>query len=145
MYFFQGPSIISCTKNFLHGLQEDFPATIPTVFRTGNKLTSACIDDDLDSNDCILCKNVKDTSQTEASALFATIISQKFSNPIKNEETKITVNGLDNNCSQNTNSDSCCNSCDCQSKTSTSMTKESLDASLCYSCRIIIKELVSLL
>lgn len=35
---FQGTSITKCSDNFLRGIQEEFPATVPTVFRTGDKL-----------------------------------------------------------------------------------------------------------
>ena len=34
----QASTVRGCTRNFLSGLQENFPSTVPTVFRTGDKL-----------------------------------------------------------------------------------------------------------
>ena len=54
-------SIQTLTRNFLGGLQENFPATIPTIFRTGDKL-STCEDITLDNNEidrCIICNGKK--------------------------------------------------------------------------------------
>ncbi|KAG7168336.1 Cytoplasmic tRNA 2-thiolation protein 2-A-like [Homarus americanus] len=93
----EGTSIVSCTEEFILGLQKDFPATIPTVFRTGDKLmstssgSSKCSTPDVNgdsgskstanvNNDpCVMCGSQIDTGQCEASAFIATLVSQKLS------------------------------------------------------------------
>nr|XP_045625547.1 cytoplasmic tRNA 2-thiolation protein 2-A-like [Procambarus clarkii]XP_045625548.1 cytoplasmic tRNA 2-thiolation protein 2-A-like [Procambarus clarkii]XP_045625549.1 cytoplasmic tRNA 2-thiolation protein 2-A-like [Procambarus clarkii]XP_045625550.1 cytoplasmic tRNA 2-thiolation protein 2-A-like [Procambarus clarkii]XP_045625551.1 cytoplasmic tRNA 2-thiolation protein 2-A-like [Procambarus clarkii]XP_045625552.1 cytoplasmic tRNA 2-thiolation protein 2-A-like [Procambarus clarkii] len=93
----KGTSIASCTEEFVRGLQKEFPATVPTIFRTGDKLTSSSLDNskhstpdmnsdstsdtrvDLSSKHCVLCCSPVDTGQGEASAFCATLVSQKLS------------------------------------------------------------------
>lgn len=84
----QGPSIASCTEEFVRGLQKEFPATIPTIFRTGDKLVSLkvqvdeepdpCADPTRSEDSCALCASNLDTVKGEASALHATVISQEY-------------------------------------------------------------------
>lgn len=69
------------------GLQEDFPATIPTIFRTGDKLRikekTATHNDEEEQPTCVLCQGDFDTERTIASggggALGATQFSQLVS------------------------------------------------------------------
>ncbi|KAK4298079.1 hypothetical protein Pmani_029553 [Petrolisthes manimaculis] len=108
----QGTSIIKCTEDFLRGLQAEFPSTIPTVFRTGDKLqlstnnslgNSRCsstlsvrgeseVDHrtntevnpkmKLERESCVLCKLPLDTDQGAASALKATQVSLRLSQQV---------------------------------------------------------------
>ena len=62
-------------------LQENFPATIPTVFRTGEKLqqaslTSTTSSSTLEDSGCLLCDGLTDTSTEEPCALQATRFSK---------------------------------------------------------------------
>ena len=73
-------SIQTLTRNFLGGLQENFPATIPTIFRTGDKL-STCEDNTLDNNElerCIICNGKKDAfGSTLEATNFSKLVSRK--------------------------------------------------------------------
>ena len=62
-------------------LQENFTATIPTVFRTGEKLqqaslTSTTSSSTLEDSGCLLCNGITDTSTEEPCALQATRFSK---------------------------------------------------------------------
>ena len=62
-------------------IQENFPATIPTVFRTGEKLqqaslTSTTSSSALEDSGCLLCGGINDTSTEEPCALQATRFSK---------------------------------------------------------------------
>lgn len=141
----QGTSITSCAKEFVLGLQKEFPATIPTIFRTGDKLVSTSPDCSkssttnrngdpgndsrigISSNLCAMCGSQLDTGQSEASALHATLVSQRLScngtsqvlqqtvtnkgtdvsNKGNNMMTKRIVNGYETEASANLTSDSC--------------------------------------
>lgn len=49
-------SIRKLTETFVNGLQEDFPATIPTIFRTGDKICSTIPNTSSDKQEkCVLC------------------------------------------------------------------------------------------
>ncbi|NXT25648.1 CTU2 protein, partial [Syrrhaptes paradoxus] len=49
------PSIHRLTESFLLGLQEDFPSTVSTVYRTGEKLSPAPAKASSESERCLLC------------------------------------------------------------------------------------------
>lgn len=89
---YKGSSIISCTEQFVMGLQKEFPATIPTIFRTGDKLVSTsseiskCSTPELNGyhetnfpSVCAMCGLILDTMQSESSAVHATLVSQRLS------------------------------------------------------------------
>ena len=62
-------------------IQENFPATIPTVFMTGEKLqqaslTSTTSSSALEDSGCLLCDGINDTSTEEPCALQATRFSK---------------------------------------------------------------------
>ena len=46
------------TEKFVTGLQEGFPSTVPTIFRTGDKLLMEPVDD---GDKCVLCNGFIDT------------------------------------------------------------------------------------
>ena len=64
-------TIRNVTQEFLLGLQDNFPSTIPTVNRTGDKLTVMDDTDDGDDEDkCVICQSRLDTdSETSHNAL----------------------------------------------------------------------------
>ncbi|KAF2348294.1 Cytoplasmic tRNA 2-thiolation protein 2, partial [Trinorchestia longiramus] len=126
---YDNKTVTGCTHNFLSGLQAEFPSTIPTVFRTGDKLLAYDYKDSLTSSlsdlsvaspapptpveesdvsaassesrssilsvlsknplaqssslssktYCGFCHSILDTNQPEASAMAATIVSQRLS------------------------------------------------------------------
>ncbi|XP_076053762.1 cytosolic thiouridylase subunit 2 isoform X2 [Oratosquilla oratoria] len=163
----QGPSISSCTKSFIMGLQSEFPATVPTIFRTGNKLVGDTEtkgkEEEMDTV-CLLCRSSVDTYRKEASALYATKISHLFSRTrppdpeSKGNEAKTAEKSM-NAYSSNTNSAfeeeqavNCGGSCKCESdggcksneKVKKILTKEDLMEFLCYGCRIIVREMAEI-
>ncbi|GFT48669.1 cytoplasmic tRNA 2-thiolation protein 2, partial [Nephila pilipes] len=75
-------SIQRLTESFITNLQEDFPATVFTIFRTGGKLLKQ--DGVLGTETCVLCKSKLDNIESDAcSALEALKLSENLSkNPI---------------------------------------------------------------
>lgn len=70
-------SIQNLTETFVTDLQEDFPATVSTIFRTGDKLSmgSSTSQDEC----CVLCQAPMDTTTTTSSAVQATEFSRMIS------------------------------------------------------------------
>lgn len=58
---------MKCSDNFLQGLQEEFPATVPTVFRTGDKLkpSTTTTTNSLGSSRCSSTLSVSGDSQVD--------------------------------------------------------------------------------
>ena len=80
-------SIQILTRNFLVGLQENFPATIPTIFRTGDKLS---VSDDVVTDDsgekCIICQGKRDAHGTTLEATnFSKLVSCKGKDDFEND------------------------------------------------------------
>lgn len=154
----QGESITQCTEQFVLGLQKEFPSTIPTIFRTGDKLGSGNkLDNDSSNNDyCSLCGRFIDTDQGLASALHATVVSQQLSVSHKFAISSIVADAeiaspIDNDVKSNSLNDGCCGGdgggCGnggggCGTKTPLiEITKPLVEACLCYGCRVILREL----
>ena len=144
----------SVTQEFLVGLQENFPSTIPTVNRTGDKLTIASgadTDHDTDDTDlCCMCGSSLDTDADSChNALQATQVSrphQSVTNQwpiIFQYSSFISSGGVKNSdsqrCSDKTkdSSSECCGQGDgsCQSRSSESVSMSDVLQSLCYTCR----------
>ncbi|XP_030581315.1 cytoplasmic tRNA 2-thiolation protein 2-like [Archocentrus centrarchus] len=74
-------SIQRLTEHFVTKLQADFPSTVSTIYRTGEKLQNACrkssAGDHCDR--CLLCMCTLDTAVEKASAFQATLISDQLS------------------------------------------------------------------
>ena len=72
-------SIQTLTQNFLVDLQENFPATIPTIFRTGDKLNRNDEDvTDESGEKCIICQGKRDAHGTTLEATnFSKLVSCK--------------------------------------------------------------------
>ncbi|XP_041866781.1 cytoplasmic tRNA 2-thiolation protein 2 [Melanotaenia boesemani] len=74
-------SIQRLTESFVTKLQADFPSTVSTIYRTSEKLQTACRISSAtdDCGRCLLCMCLLDTSAEMASALQATLISDQLS------------------------------------------------------------------
>ncbi|XP_057258183.1 cytoplasmic tRNA 2-thiolation protein 2 [Pezoporus wallicus] len=68
------PSIRHVVEHFLMGLQKDFPSTISTVYRTGEKLSADLAKPSCESERCLLCLCALDLDGEEELALEPTLI-----------------------------------------------------------------------
>ncbi|XP_014797949.1 PREDICTED: cytoplasmic tRNA 2-thiolation protein 2 [Calidris pugnax] len=109
------PSIHDLIERFLLGLQEDFPSTISTVYRTGEKLSPAPAKASSESQRCLLCLCALDIAGEEELALEPTLIV---------EETEPVGDG----CCQDT-------------PAAGAESKAAFIPLLCYGCRLTFKEL----
>ncbi|XP_013408735.1 cytoplasmic tRNA 2-thiolation protein 2-A [Lingula anatina] len=128
-------SIERLTETFVTGLQADFPSTVSTIFRTGEKLSVEDMDSEVDR--CQFCQAPLDTNVPASSALNATLFSQSLSQ----KSSTSTIGGA-SNCDK---TDSCCGEGDgsCQTQKDFRLTKEDLADVLCYGCRLVIKDMNS--
>ncbi|KAM7146630.1 cytoplasmic tRNA 2-thiolation protein 2 isoform 1-T1 [Macrochelys suwanniensis] len=77
-------SIHRVIERFLFGLQAEFPSTVSTVYRTGEKLSTAPGDADpatgaAEPQRCLLCLCALDTNVEDGSALQAILVSEQLS------------------------------------------------------------------
>ncbi|KAK5604780.1 hypothetical protein CRENBAI_010895 [Crenichthys baileyi] len=74
-------SIQRLTESFVTNLQADFPSTVSTIYRTGEKLQTTCRSSSAaeGTDRCLLCMCNLDTVVEKASALQATLISEQLS------------------------------------------------------------------
>jgi len=130
-----GDTIRNVTQEFLLGLQENFPSTIPTVNRTGDKLTAFddMTDDDNDEDTCLMCGSSLDTStNTCHNALQAT----QYSSYISAGGDGVKVN--DGNIEKcETKNDECCGEGDgsCKTNSGPKVSVSDVLNYLCYTCR----------
>ena len=109
------------TQEFLFGLQENFPSTIPTVNRTGDKLSVA--EEESGEERCCLCEASLDTETVQHNALQATLYSSLMSGGAQTD-------------TQAGDQSGCCGEGDgsCQTR-SCSLTMQEVLQALCYTCR----------
>ncbi|NXI34088.1 CTU2 protein, partial [Galbula dea] len=115
------PSVHRLIERFLVGLQEDFPSTISTVYRTGEKMSPAPAKASCESERCLLCLCALD------------------------------IAGEENGCCQGASARGCvCGQGRCQAGTGGTAegpcapraeSKAAFIPLLCYSCRLTFKEL----
>ncbi|XP_054652324.1 cytoplasmic tRNA 2-thiolation protein 2 isoform X2 [Dunckerocampus dactyliophorus] len=76
-------SIQHLTESFVNKLQVDFPSTVSTIYRTSEKLQTACKNSSSEDHcdKCLLCMCSLDTSVEMASAFQATLMSERLSQP----------------------------------------------------------------
>lgn len=155
-------SIASCTEEFVRSLQKDFPATISTIFRTGDKLVSATTQadkeydssaDSLTNGDfCALCASSLDTEKGEASALHATVVSQKYSSKRPQEILQQNAASVQECSKEKNDGDPGGGMCDCAragggcSETNMNVdqkweTSKTMEQCLCYGCRVTLRDL----
>ncbi|XP_038662369.1 cytoplasmic tRNA 2-thiolation protein 2 isoform X1 [Scyliorhinus canicula] len=143
-------SIHRLTESFVNKLQTDFPSTVSTVYRTSEKLNTACSDLNCGTEQvekCLLCLCAMDTKVEEASAFHATLISEKLS--LKQSPDQMPVKEVtEQSCCSGDGEEEkgkCCgaHSEECYSANSSNRTTD-LFSLLCYSCRLTVKDMVSL-
>jgi len=137
-------SLHRLTEDFLVGLQQDFPATIPTIFKTGDKL---CVETK-DTEGCLLCQATLDTDVQDHCALQATKFSSLVSERGRDEElgreaataleSREAMESNGSLCGREKVDQQCCGEGDgsCRSSSKTEMLNlgEVMDQ-MCYSCR----------
>ncbi|XP_040573574.1 cytoplasmic tRNA 2-thiolation protein 2 [Lepeophtheirus salmonis] len=134
----RGETIQKLSEKFVVGLQEDYPATIPTIFRTGDKLSANKYVEE--TKKCLLCSGILDTNLDKPCSLQATrfseLLSQKGAKQANVDEFLDSFTNL-SNCSSEQSE--CCGKGDgeCQSST---LNREDIEKELCYSCRINFSE-----
>ncbi|KAJ8417806.1 hypothetical protein AAFF_G00226490 [Aldrovandia affinis] len=144
-------SIQLLTESFVTKLQADFPSTVSTIYRTSEKLHTACPAHDSDSEPtakCLLCVCALDTKVEEASAFHATLVSEKLSQKRVPESplvwSAVTADVTGQCCSSGgereggcgTGGGGCCTS-------STTPVTPDMKSLLCYSCRLTIKDMTA--
>lgn len=117
------------TQEFLFGLQENFPSTIPTVNRTGDKLSVA--EEEGGEDCCCLCGVSLDTETVQHNALQATLYSSLISGGAHIDTPAPDQAG-------------CCGNGDgsCQTR-SCSLSMEEVLQALCYTCRRTMQKVKS--
>ncbi|XP_038593759.1 cytoplasmic tRNA 2-thiolation protein 2 [Micropterus salmoides] len=153
-------SIQRLTESFVTKLQADFPSTVSTIYRTSEKLQTACKSsttaDHCDR--CLLCMCALDTAVENASAFKATLISEQLSQtkspgatsadvpgqnpaPVESESTAPTgqccPSGGGEDCGTAAGGRGCCSS-------AKGPETADLKSLLCYSCQLTIKDMSSL-
>jgi len=145
-------SIRKLTEDFLVGLQNDFPATLSTVFKTSDKLQVQ--EDRTNVTKCILCSGGVDTCAEEHNALQATMWStivsgkgktldtgnQLISNNLNTLDiTSLSLEDKKTGCESskmNQADTECCGQGDgsCKTNKSEPLTKAEVLTSVCYAC-----------
>ncbi|CAL8254108.1 unnamed protein product [Lota lota] len=142
-------SIQRLTESFVVKLQVDFPSTVSTIYRTGEKLQTANFTEDIEGAPlkCLLCMCALDTTLGETSAFQATLISEQLSNvgtthPMQGHLRPDTQTKCCSPCDQQDGEEQCEAHAVCCShfKGGDSMNLESL---LCYSCQQTVKDMTS--
>ena len=136
-------SIKKLTEDFLVGLQDSFPATIPTIFKTGDKLSMSSGET---GELCCLCSGPLDTGTGGHNALQATMFSSLVSAKGKGglgdtvnrevfEEVYLEQEVNGGGCGDK--DDECCGEGDgsCKTNKGPTLSLKDLSKSLCYSCR----------
>ncbi|ELT99947.1 hypothetical protein CAPTEDRAFT_223722 [Capitella teleta] len=116
------------TSDFVLGLQADFPNTVSTIMRTGEKIGVSHSEIDIDLC-CSLCQAPLDTDVGPSSALAATQFSEVVSRG----------NRQSSRCSSEATE--CCGQGDGSCQSSTRCELPDLRRSLCYGCRLMCKDL----
>ncbi len=145
-------SVERLTEDFIVGLQADFPATVPTVLKTGAKLKPDKI-----NRPCVLCGGDSSTLEAASASLDASKFSQLVSlrGPRQFSEESLAPDALGNlnldasgdvteeGCETKKKDGQCCGAGDgaCGSKQDTSDVE--LDKNLCHSCRVVTSKMES--
>lgn len=140
-------SIQRLTESFVTKLQSDFPSTVSTIYRTSEKLQTACQGPSAldDSPRCVMCLCALDTAAENASAFQATLISQQLSQNQSSQNDSLPSSTCSTEKSQS--SADCSGLCDGQGSCCSSTSRlEPLELRtlLCYSCQLTIKDMTSL-
>jgi len=118
-------SIDRLTEEFVSGLQADFPFTVSTIFRTGDKLS------------------VKESSDDAAACALCGVPVNLDPCPLSNLTDDLHHVGLDAGAKTAPPSSDCCGGCDSACTSSSSdpqLTKEGFVQALCYGCQLTLKD-----
>uniref|UniRef100_A0A672MAL4 Cytoplasmic tRNA 2-thiolation protein 2 n=1 Tax=Sinocyclocheilus grahami TaxID=75366 RepID=A0A672MAL4_SINGR len=136
-------SIQRLTESFVTNLQSDFPSTVSTIYRTSEKLHTVMPPQSQTAepaSKCLLCHCTLDTKVDKASAFHATLVSEQLSQ-IKLQDSSLDApaQSAEQCCTegQGCGPGGCCSSNRLPSH-------QDLKMLLCYSCRLTIKDMVSL-
>uniref|UniRef100_A0A672MFE7 Cytoplasmic tRNA 2-thiolation protein 2 n=1 Tax=Sinocyclocheilus grahami TaxID=75366 RepID=A0A672MFE7_SINGR len=142
-YFLSFLSIQRLTESFVTNLQSDFPSTVSTIYRTSEKLHTVMPPQSQTAepaSKCLLCHCTLDTKVDKASAFHATLVSEQLSQ-IKLQDSSLDApaQSAEQCCTegQGCGPGGCCSSNRLPSH-------QDLKMLLCYSCRLTIKDMVSL-
>ncbi|KAF6034398.1 CTU2 [Bugula neritina] len=114
-----GASIDKLTETFVSGLQAEFPSTVSTIMRTGDKLSNGKVSmPDADGNTtspCMLCLAPLDISVAESSALGSVRYTNQLAASRKSDSPTSSADNisasLERSCDLNSYDSSCCYSC----------------------------------
>ncbi|XP_048371161.1 cytoplasmic tRNA 2-thiolation protein 2 isoform X2 [Sphaerodactylus townsendi] len=131
-------SIHRLIESFLYKLQSEFPSTISTVYRTGEKLGTAPQDaaagGDAEPERCLLCLCTLDTNVVDGSSLQSTLLSEELcQKPPPSSESVC--------CGGGPAQAGCCRNLPTAGAV---LPQSHLLPHLCYSCRLTIKDMTCL-
>nr|CAD7423817.1 unnamed protein product [Timema monikensis] len=144
-------SIQKLTEKFVTDLQDNFPATVSTVFRTGEKLSGQS---GISNGRCHLCQAPLDTAHIESSALQATHFSRMVSTlgpsgfDSGSIQPRLATDSIGNIVENETfaklnKEPSTCGTCNCVAYPKQVVSRSLIDELLCYGCRLITKDMIS--
>ncbi|KAM9364589.1 cytoplasmic tRNA 2-thiolation protein 2 isoform 1-T1 [Pholidichthys leucotaenia] len=145
-------SIQRLTESFVTKLQADFPSTVSTIYRTSEKLQTACRSSSAAEpcDRCLLCMCALDTAVERASAFQATLISEQLSQTKPLRATSTTIpekaeaaapprqccSSAGDDCGSSDRGGGCCSSVRVPQRCD-------LKSLLCYSCTLTVKDMSS--
>ncbi|KAM9726438.1 cytoplasmic tRNA 2-thiolation protein 2 isoform 2-T2 [Menidia menidia] len=137
-------SIQRLTESFVTKLQTDFPSTVSTIYRTSEKLQTACGGPPAAEGGgrCLLCVCRLDTAAEKASALQATLTSEQLS-AAPPAGANATHTGQCCSSSAGTCSSSSDGGCCSSSSSALGVGTNHLRSQLCYSCQLTIRDMSS--
>ncbi|XP_060109744.1 cytoplasmic tRNA 2-thiolation protein 2 isoform X2 [Heteronotia binoei] len=131
-------SIHRLIESFLYKLQTEFPSTISTVYRTGEKLGTTPRDadagEDAEPERCLLCLCCLDTNVVDGSSLQSTLLSEELCR-------KPPPSAGSGCCGGAADQTGCCRS---SPTVGAKPTQISFLPLLCYSCRLTVKDMTCL-
>lgn len=140
-------SIQRLTESFVTKLQTEFPSTVSTIYRTSEKLQTACTAPSAleDSPRCLLCLCALDTAAENASAYQATRISEQLSQNQCPPNESLSAHDCSTDKTKMPSAD-CSGLCQGEGGccSSTRLEPVELKTLLCYSCQLTIKDMSTL-
>ncbi|XP_050427062.1 cytoplasmic tRNA 2-thiolation protein 2-A [Adelges cooleyi] len=128
-------SIQKTTEQFINNLQVEFPSTVSTIFRTGEKIVEKA----LDNYTCSMCNGVMDVDMPSSSAIQAT----KYSKYVSQMGIRAVELSFRDNLKVEQQVGNNCDECNCANNRE-QCSKQELRDSMCYGCRNIIQNLDSM-
>ncbi|EZA59053.1 hypothetical protein DMN91_008498 [Ooceraea biroi] len=136
-------SIQALTQKFTTGLESQFSGTVSVVFRTAEKLSARGNENQDVENNCVLCDAKLDNeSSDQVSAIRAIRVSRIVSSDcvlIKNLSRNMEKG--ESNCESSQPDDKECSANCCRSNKKKRASSEDIQKYLCYSCRLIFRNL----